>query len=150
MKVSPNSMQDTRQNKNLTVLAAKIARSHISHNHVLPEDLSALIQSVHETLSKIATAPVSEPQVPPPPKPVVSVRASVKPNYLVCLVCGAEMISLKRHLRAAHDLSPAEYREMFTLKDDYPMVAPRYSERRSAMAKSFGLGKKTRGSKPTK
>jgi predicted transcriptional regulator len=54
---------------------------------------------------------------------------------------------LKRHLMTAHGLTPREYREEFGLRDDYPMVAPNYSEQRRTLAKSIGLGTKGRGRK---
>jgi predicted transcriptional regulator len=77
--------------------------------------------------------------------PAVLVRASVRPDYLVCLECGTKQKTLKRHLGVAHSLSPAEYRGKWNLKKDYPMSAPKYSETRSAMAKKIGLGAKERG-----
>jgi predicted transcriptional regulator len=76
------------------------------------------------------------------PSPFVTIRASVKPEYLVCLDCGAKVKTLKRHLTSAHGLDPKAYREKWGLKRDYPMTAPAYSEKRSAMAKSLGLGRK--------
>jgi predicted transcriptional regulator len=74
---------------------------------------------------------------------VVSVRASIKHDYLVCLECGKKQKTMKRHLQNAHDLSPAEYRSEFALPADYPMVAPAYSAQRSDMAKALGLGRRT-------
>jgi predicted transcriptional regulator len=50
--------------------------------------------------------------------------------------------TLKRHLQSAHGLDPHAYRERWGLKRDYPMTAPSYSERRSAMARQLGLGRK--------
>jgi predicted transcriptional regulator len=52
--------------------------------------------------------------------------------------------TLKRHLRVAHGLTQVAYREAFGLKDDYPLVAPAYAERRAAIARQYGLG----GSRP--
>ena len=49
---------------------------------------------------------------------------------------------LKRHLKTRYDMTPDEYRRRWGLKDDYPMVAPAYAERRSALAKKIGLGRK--------
>jgi predicted transcriptional regulator len=72
----------------------------------------------------------------------VSPRSSVKNDYLVCLDCGAKVKTLKRHLQSAHALDPREYHERWGLKKDYPMTAPAYSERRSAMARDLGLGRK--------
>jgi predicted transcriptional regulator len=72
----------------------------------------------------------------------VKIRSSVKPEAIVCLVCGTKNKMLKRHLQTAHGLTPAEYRAEFGLKADYPMVAPNYSEQRRSLAHSIGLGRK--------
>jgi predicted transcriptional regulator len=39
-------------------------------------------------------------------------------------------------------MTPEEYRDKWGLGDDYPLIAPRYSESRSKMAKKLGLGRK--------
>ncbi len=49
---------------------------------------------------------------------------------------------LKRYLRTAYNMTPAQYRERWGLPRDYPMVAPSYASRRSTLAKSTGLGRK--------
>ena len=49
---------------------------------------------------------------------------------------------LKRHLRTAYNMSPADYRERWGLPPDYPMVAPNYAKQRSRLAKKIGLGKR--------
>jgi predicted transcriptional regulator len=72
----------------------------------------------------------------------VPVSRSINPDRITCLVCGKSQRTLKRHLGAAHKLTPATYRERFDLKPDYPLVAPSYSEQRSEMAKRIGLGRK--------
>lgn len=66
---------------------------------------------------------------------------SIKPDHLTCLHCGKKFKSLKRHLMTHHNQTPQQYREVFGLPVDYPMVAPTYSETRSALAKQSGLGK---------
>lgn len=50
---------------------------------------------------------------------------------------------MKRHL-STHGLTPAEYRERYGLKPDYPMVAPNYSAQRREVAQRLGLGRKGR------
>jgi predicted transcriptional regulator len=40
-------------------------------------------------------------------------------------------------------MTPEQYREKWSLSDDYPLIAPAYSESRSKMAKKLGLGRKT-------
>ena len=72
-------------------------------------------------------------------EPAVSIRKSVRPEYLICLEDGKHFKSLKRHL-AAHGLTPEQYRANRKLPSDYPMVAASYAASRSAMAKAIGLG----------
>ena len=55
-------------------------------------------------------------------------------------MCGKRVATLKRHLRVVHGLTPAEYREAFGLRRDYPLVAPAYGERRADIARQVGLG----------
>ena len=125
---------------NLVELTADIVSSHVTKNSVSVSDLPNLIQQVHQALTSLG-----QPQPEPPAEkktPVVSARASVKPDYLVCMECGKKQKTLKRHLQNAHGLTPQEYRAEFGLPNDYPMVAPDYSKRRSEMAHSIGLGRK--------
>ncbi len=98
--------------------------------------LPALIQEIHQVISKIGKAP------PEPTKlePVVEVEKSVFADHLVCLACGKPFTLLKGHLMAAHQLTAEQYRSRFGLQRGYPFVAPNYSNRRSAMAKKIGLG----------
>lgn len=125
-------------------LVAQILSSYLSNNTVAPADLPSVIESVKKAFSGATgttSAPVSEGESKIW-EPAVSVKKSVTPEAVTCLVCGEKFKSLKRHLQAAHQLSPREYREAFKLKNDYPIVAPAYAARRSDLAKSLGLGRK--------
>jgi len=73
-------------------------------------------------------------------KPAVPVELSVSPEYIICLEDGKRFKMLKGHLRAAYGLTPDEYRAKWGLPADYPMVAPKYREKRIHMAKNMGLG----------
>ena len=75
-------------------------------------------------------------------KPAVPIKKSITPDYLVCLEDGMKRKLLKRRLRTAYGLNPAEYRAKWGLSSDYPMVAPNYAKQRSAFAKQIGLGKR--------
>ena len=86
-------------------------------------------------------APAPEPE-PDKPVPAVSIRKSLKDDYLICLEDGKKFKSLKRHLKTHYDLSPEQYREKWGLPSDYPMVAPNYARERSRLAKKMGLGRK--------
>jgi predicted transcriptional regulator len=124
-------------------LTADIVAAHLSHNRVATGDVANLVGQVHQALSGLS----AEPAAPEAERrePAVSIRSSVKPDYLVCLVCGRKQKTLRRHLTTAHGLSPNEYRQEFGLKDDYPIVAPTYSENRRQMAHQIGLGRKRGG-----
>ena len=124
----------------LIELTADIVAAHVSNNNVAVGDVANLVQQVHQALSGLGEAPAeAEPQKK---EPVVSVRASVKPDYIVCMECGKKHKTLNRHLQTAHGMSPTEYRKDYGLPDTYPMTAPNYSQQRQEMAKRIGLGRK--------
>ncbi len=128
-------------NENLITLTADIVSAHVSNNSVAVNDLPQLIQNVHGALSGLGT-PVEEPQVKP--EPAVSIRSSVKPDYIVCLEDGKKLKMLKRHLMTHYQMTPDQYRQKWGLAAEYPMVAPNYAEQRRTLAKSIGLGTKRR------
>ncbi len=121
--------------------AAQIVSAHVSNNSVQSSDLSALIQQVYTALTTLGSAPA---QAAEKPEPAVPVKKSVFPDYIVCLEDGKKLKMLKRHLMTSYNLTPDAYRERWGLPSSYPMVAPSYAERRSALAKSIGLGRKRR------
>ena len=125
----------------LLTLTADIVAAHVSNNSVAVNDLPTLIQNVHQALSGISGG-TAAPEEKLEPK--VSIRASIKPDYIVCLEDGKKQKMLKRHLMTSHGMTPAEYREKWGLSADYPMVAPNYAEQRRTLAKSIGLGTKRR------
>jgi predicted transcriptional regulator len=123
----------------LAELTADIVSSHVSNNTVAVGDVATLIQQVHAALVGLKPGATLEEQGK---SPVVSVRASVKPDHIVCLECGRKQKLLKRHLQTAHGMDPQTYRKDYGLPDSYPMVAPNYSEQRRGLAKAAGLGRK--------
>jgi len=125
----------------LLTLTADIVAAHVSNNSVAVNDLPNLIQNVHGALSGIAGSGAA---AEPKPEPKVSIRASIKPDYIVCLEDGKRLKMLKRHLMTNHTMSPTDYRQKWGLSADYPMVAPNYAEQRRTLAKSIGLGTKRR------
>ena len=124
---------------NLIDLTADIVSAHVSNNNPATADLPRIIQSVYAAL--YATTNPVEPEAPKQ-EPAVSVRSSVKHDYIVCLEDGAKLKMLKRYLRTNFDMSPEDYRAKWGLPKDYPMVAPAYAETRRALAHSIGLGRK--------
>ena len=125
----------------LVTLTADIVAAHVSNNSVAVSDLAVLIQNVHGALTGLNGA-APEPEVKQ--EPAVSVRSSVKPDYIVCLEDGKKLKMLKRHLMTHYQMTPEQYRAKWNLSADYPMVAPNYAEQRRTLAKKIGLGTKRR------
>jgi predicted transcriptional regulator len=125
----------------LLTLTADIVAAHVSNNSVAVNDLPNLIQNVHSALSGIAGSGAA---AEPKPEPKVSIRSSIKPDYIVCLEDGKKLKMLKRHLMTHYNMTPDQYRQKWGLSADYPMVAPNYAEQRRKLAKSIGLGTKRR------
>ena len=129
------------QNEDLMALTAEVASAYVSNNRVAPNEIAGLIASIHSSLGALGTASVAEPE-PVALVPAVPIKKSVTPDYIVCLEDGKQFKSMKRHLQTKFGMTPDEYRAKWGLPHDYPMVAAGYSEKRSALALSLGLGRK--------
>ena len=125
----------------LITLTADIVAAHVSNNSVAVSDLPVLIANVHGALSGLGGAPVV-PEVKQ--EPAVSIRSSIKPDFIVCLEDGKKLKMLKRHLMTHYQMTPEQYRAKWNLAADYPMVAPNYAEQLRTLAKKIGLGTKRR------
>ncbi|GLV20951.1 MAG TPA: MucR family transcriptional regulator [Sphingobium sp.] len=132
---------ESAQSELLITLTSDIVAAHVSNNSVAVSDVSTLIQNVHAALSGL-TKPAAAPEVKP--EPAVSVRSSIKPDYIICLEDGKKLKMLKRHLMTHYQMTPEDYRAKWGLPADYPMVAPNYAEQRRSLAKKIGLGTKRR------
>lgn len=128
-------------NETLVTLTADIVAAHVSNNSVAISDIPLVIQSVHQALAGLSVD--QEPEIKQ--EPAVSIRSSIKPDYIVCLEDGKKLKMLRRHLMTHYGMTPEDYRAKWNLPRDYPMVAPNYAERRRALAKEIGLGTKGRG-----
>ncbi len=129
-------MPEIEQRGELVELTATIVEAHVSNNSIAVADLPGLIGTVHETLAAVGEGPA------PKGETAVSIKRSVRPDYIVCLEDGEKHKMLKRHLRAAHELTPDDYRKRWGLAWDYPLVAPKYAKQRAEIAKKIGLGRK--------
>ncbi|MCJ2102425.1 MucR family transcriptional regulator [Methylobacterium sp. E-046] len=143
-----------RQVTNFTDLACAIVAAYVSNNPIPAAELPSLIGSVHSAVSGLTSggASASTGTAKEVEKPsAAQIRKSIRPDGIISFVDGKSYQTLKRHL-TKHGLDPQSYRERYGLPSDYPMVAPSYAERRSALAKAIGLGRpggrveaKTRG-----
>ncbi len=138
---------ELEMHETLITLTADIVAAHVSNNSVAVSDIPSLIENVHRALNGLSAGEVvAEPEMP---EPAVSVRASIKPDYIVCLEDGKKLKMLKRHLMTHYNMTPDEYRARWNLPADYPMVAPNYAATRRELAKKIGLGRKP-GKRPAK
>ena len=117
--------------------ASDIVSAYVSNNPMQSAELPELIRDIHATLNALDSAG----GVAAALEPAVPVKKSITDDFLICLEDGKKFKSLKRHLRSKYGLSPEQYREKWGLPYDYPMVAPSYARKRSALAKEMGLGK---------
>ncbi len=124
----------------LVEVAADVVAAFVANNSLPIGELPALIQAVHGTVVRLASG-AEIPAIPQAAakEPMVPIRKSITPDYLICLEDGKKFKSMKKHL-AGLGLTPAQYREKWKLPADYPMVAPNYAAQRSALAKKLGLG----------
>ena len=129
---------DVEPRSSLAELTVEIVSAYVAHNQIASSEVAKLITVVAGELNKIGTE--VEPPTEEKPEPAVPVRRSIRPDHLVCLICGKKQKLLKRHLAVEHELTPNQYRETFGLKSDYPMVAPNYAQQRRELALSIGLG----------
>lgn len=132
-------MPEDNDNELLT-LTTEIVAAHVAHNRVAVAELAELIGKVHAALAGLGGT--TETSSPSEQKPAVSVRSSIKPDYIVCLEDGKRLTMLKRYLQTNYGMTPQQYRAKWKLPADYPMVAPNYAEKRRTLAKAIGLGRK--------
>ena len=153
-------MSDDRTN--IVGLATNLTVAWLTNPNVRAntDDATTFLQNIHSTLHNLSQGGAPEGNEGPNAatggantveetfEPAVSVRKSLgSRDKIISLIDGRPYSTLKRHL-AGHGLTPAQYRERYGLKADYPMVAPAYAERRRDLAKKIGLGRKpgaTRG-----
>lgn len=126
---------------NLTELTVVIVACFVSNNRLATDELPKLISSTFAALREIDTEGASEERSE---KPAVPVAESVAHDYLICLNDGRKLRALKRYLWRKYALTPEQYRKKWGLPDDYPMVAPAYSELRAKIAKQPAGGPRAR------
>ena len=132
-------MSEDQKTRTLRQLTAEIAASYVAGHPLAAADLPRVIELVHASLSALDPAAAA---VEAASEPAVPVKRSIGQTHLVCLGCGISLKTLKRHIRAVHDMTPQQYREAWRLPPTYPMVAPAYAQQRSRHAKQMGLGKR--------
>jgi predicted transcriptional regulator len=136
----------TEETDHLRELVADVAAAYFSNTHVPAADIPLVIQQIAASLTAVSNgaSPAAQDAAEEPSVPKLTaaqIRKSILPDALISFEDGKTYRTLKRHL-STRGLTPEQYREKWGLPRDYPMVAASYSEARSAMAKSLGLGRK--------
>jgi predicted transcriptional regulator len=118
-------------------LTAQVVSAYLRGNSLPASDLRSVIESVYHALATAAAPRVAAKQ-----GPAIAREKSVQPDEITCLECGRAFTTLRRHLVAAHDITPAQYRSKWRLSSEYPMSAPNYSARRAELVRLTGFGRK--------
>jgi predicted transcriptional regulator len=133
----------------ILTLTTQIAVAYMGANAVDARAVPELLRGIHRSLTDLdpdraqgEPKQVRSVESRLTAKAAVDTRKSVFPDHLVCLEDGMHVTMLKRHLNAAHGLTPESYRTKWGLPATYPMVAPNYAKIRSGLAKAAGLGKR--------
>ena len=127
---------------NHIALTADLVSAYVSNNHVQAADLPTLIAGTYAALTGLTQGGASEAPAIEKPTPA-QIKKSITPDALISFEDGKPYKTLRRHL-TIKGLTPEAYRAKHGLPGDYPMTAARYSEQRSALAKSLGLGQRRR------
>lgn len=133
--------QLTGEKTHLIALAAEIVSAYVSNNHVQSADLPKLLSEVHGAIC--GAAAVGQPAPATSRVSPQEIKRSVTADFLISFEDGKPYKTLRRHL-TLRGLTPVAYRTKWGLDPDYPMTAQSYSEQRSQLARSLGLGQQRR------
>lgn len=136
---SESGNMDTSRTNDQLDRVAQITKAYVSRNPLSPEKLPSLLDVVAFALDSLRREPDREPEVDTPSRARVS--ASIRPEYLVSFENGQRYKTLRHHLTRL-GMTPLQYCRKWDLPLNYPMVAADYSDKRSKIAREFGLGTK--------
>ena len=122
----------------LIAVTSELVSAYVSNNHVRVAELPDLIATTHAALTGLGTSKAPAEPAPERMTPA-QVRKSITHDGIISFIDGKSYKTLKRHL-TSHGLTPERYRERYGLPHDYPVTAAGYSETRSNLARSLGLG----------
>jgi predicted transcriptional regulator len=120
-------------------LATSVASAYLSNNAVAVSEIPVVLDQAFQAIAKLCATGLANTNRP---DPAVPVNQSIYDDYIICLEDGKRLKMLKRHLKSSYNMTPEQYRERWSLPLDYPMVAPNYAKKRSALAMQIGLGRK--------
>jgi predicted transcriptional regulator len=153
-------------------LTADIVIAHASMTEMSSDDLLKELRTVYATLEGLGKGKIEISDQEPkkrgrkaqepveaitaekpaiPPAPAMTILEAFKPDHVGCMICGKKgLTTLKRHLTAAHNLKPGQYRKQFNIPKDQPLAATEYVAKRRQMALDRGLGAKMAAARAAK
>ena len=133
----------------LRKIVAEVAAAYFSNSHVTPSEIPMVVNQIAQSLSAVGSPPAEAPAdaAQQPNLTSAQIRKSITRDALVSFEDNRPYKTLRRHL-AVRGLTPEQYRSKWGLPKDYPMVAPSYSEARSQMARTIGLGSRVTAKAP--
>lgn len=129
----------------IVTLTADIISAYVSSNHLQSAELPKLISDVYGALNEMARGSKTPPEPAHPKATPSEIRRSITHDFLISFEDGKSYKTLRRHL-TLRGLTPEAYRQKWGLPHDYPMTSASYSEQRSELARSLGLGQQRRRS----
>ena len=130
----------SRQRADLLKWTSDIVAAYLSRNEMNLKQLPQVMETVYAKLASLGGPDAVFPAGAAAEGATVAEK-SVTPEYIICLEDGARLKTLKRYLFRKYRLTPEQYRAKWGLPPSYPMVAPNYAAKRSALAKEMGLGR---------
>ena len=124
----------------LLEMATEIVAAHASTTNMTKEELVSELSDVYNVLISLERGEVAA--LEESEGPAVSRKKAFGKDKVFCMICGKGMKTLSRHLKTAHSMAPAAYREQFDIPRSQSLVAKNYSETRRKMAIDRGLGEK--------
>jgi len=137
--------ETTNHHDQIVTLTADIISAYVSSNHLQSAELPKLIADVYAALNDMARGGKAAPEPAHPKATQAEIRRSITHDYLISFEDGKSYKTLRRHL-TLRGLTPEAYRQKWGLPHDYPMTSASYSEQRSELARSLGLGQQRRRS----
>ncbi len=123
----------------LMEMAAEIIAAHASTTPMTKEELIAELNDIHSALSSLEKGEAAATSEEAEEAPAVSRKKAFGKDKIFCMICGKGFKTLSRHLKTAHDMSAAEYRQQFDIPRSQSLAAKNYSESRRQMAVERGL-----------
>ena len=127
------------QRADLLKWTSDIVAAYLSHNQMNLKQLPQVMETVYAKLASLGGPDAVIPAGAAAEGTTVAEK-SVTPDYIICLEDGVRLKTLKRYLFRKYRMTPEQYRAKWSLPPNYPMVAPNYAAKRSALAKEMGLG----------